>query len=338
LSTARDYALKAHSRKLEEAVFHYAHLAAYSCHEHFIGESLKHDSKEYDEFHKAFSHLWDQLVAEGRRSHDERETISLRFVFSAGRDLPSTFRDHLDFLEDLLVMVARRIFRFLLDIAGEDGVPWAREQALRLVRDIDWRKVVAVLIREACGGEGGDAEAWLFPAWLRMKPAGPYPYDAERAARRLDAAGTEAALNYFVVEIVGKLEGCIEEAAGEEYQRVATLEAAQRREPKLIEASQTAEQIEEPAAQVQMQAQAGRAGWTQQDWIDWATAQEKGTKVNPVHTMKIFDIRPRTLTDWAKYGFRPETTGNYDIELIWKWLDTQYRKQVRADYRLRAEE
>jgi hypothetical protein len=305
--TNRDQALEYHSRKLKESVDQYAHLIAYSCHQHFIGGSLEHGSKEYDEFHKAFNDLWDQLVAEGCRSPDERETVSFRLFYGGGRDLPSTFRDHLDFFVDLIAMVVRRIFRLLLDIAGEDGVPWAREEALRLVREIDWRKVVAVLIREACGGEGGDAEAWLFPAWLRMKPAGPDHYNAERGWRGLDAAGTQDVLNYFVVEIVGKLEGCIEEASGDEYQRVATLEAAQRREPKVPETIQSANPVEEPGATRLAREDQGADAKKEQELTE-ADIQSilhetrPGTLIPRKTTGQLFRVDRKTIYNWGITG------------------------------------
>jgi hypothetical protein len=304
--TNRDQALEYHSRKLKEAVDQYAHLIAYSCHQHFIGGSLEHGSKEYDEFHKAFNDLWDHLVAEGRRSPDERETVSLRLFHGGGRNLPSIFRDHLDFFVDLIAMVVRRIFRLLLDIAGEDGVPWAREEALRLIREIDWRKVVAVFIREACGGEGGDAEAWLFPAWLRMKPAGAYQYNAERAWRGLDAAGTQDVLNYFVVEIVGKLEGCIDEAAGDECQRIATLDAAQRREPKVPETIQSANPVEEPGGTGRMREDQGKDAekqkLTEAD-IKWILVDAPPDKLISIKkTAQLFDVDRKTINNWVDLG------------------------------------
>jgi hypothetical protein len=196
-----------------------------------------------------------------------------------------------------------------------DGIPWAREQALRLVRDIDWAKVVAAWVRAACLGEGVGAEAWLFTAWLRMKPAGPYPYDVERAARRLDTAGTQDVLNYFVVEIVDKLEGCIEEASGDEYQRVATLEAAQRREPKVIETSPSAETVAAPDDKGQ--AQEDRTKWSQRELIDWAMKQAAGTRVSVEEAERIFGKTERTFRNWGLYAIN----GHYPIEDIRKNLE-----------------
>jgi hypothetical protein len=147
---------------------------------------------------------------------------------------------------------------------------------------------------------------------------------------------TSEEIETLASDFISRMEESLREAVKALY-RHAAKHAKPKPGAKVSAASATAKRVEAPDGKGRAQ-EDERRNWSQSQWVDWAKLQPAGKRVSREHTMKIFNREERTFRDWAAYGFVPDTTGSYPIELICKWLDPQYRKRVRAEYRLRPEE
>ncbi len=101
----------------------------------------------------------------------------------------------------------------------QDSVAWAKEQALLMIRE--QRPRIPGWVRGACDGPDAEknAKRWQAPRFLLMTPAGPEPWDAERAWERMDTASSLEVIETFADEYVRRLEDYIEEKAGQERKR-----------------------------------------------------------------------------------------------------------------------
>jgi hypothetical protein len=127
------------------------------------------------------------------------------------------FRARFDELLTRIAVGANPIFDELVMAGSTNNESVKREAARQAKRK--WAKLtrgateeVQCLIPRPAEAEPGP---WRAPRFLLMFPAGPEPYDADRAWERLDAASTERVLSSFADEYERRLNKHIERRADE---------------------------------------------------------------------------------------------------------------------------
>jgi hypothetical protein len=312
----RDRALKALVREFEKSLIAHGRATQVFCHAHIHGGRLDYGSSEYDEFNSAFNALWEDADKD-RRSADQRNSHYLKLT-RQGDIQSSVFKTYFDFHLALTAKVARRIFLHLVQIAdGADKIEWAASHVRQLIWDS--RAHVIAWIREACDGGEVNPDQWTVPAFITMMPAGHVPYDPDRAWKRMDVARTTGLLEGFADEWVTKLEDGIETDAGAVYIEAARLEAAKRRESKVIEARPSAEAVAAPDGKEQEQKRSEPAG-KKKTPAEECSPERRSTLIDLVdknvrgfvsfaEAACIFECDKGTISNWIEKGRKLKQVG-----------------------------